>query len=36
MTDKKLRELGVADAVVRKAVLDALKEEMGKETICER
>ena len=32
MTDKKLRELGVADAVVRKAVLDALKEEMGKES----
>ena len=32
MTDKKLRELGVEDAVVRKAVLDALKEEMGKES----
>lgn len=32
MTDKKLRELGVSDAVVRKAVLDALKEEMGKES----
>ena len=32
MTDKKLRELGVADAVVRKAVLDTLKEEMGKES----
>ena len=32
MTDKKLRELGVADAVVRKAVLDALKEESGAES----
>ena len=31
MTEKKLRELGVEDAVVRKAVLDALEEEMGKE-----
>ncbi len=31
MTDKKLRELGVADAVVRKAVLDALEEEKGQE-----
>ena len=32
MTDKKLRELGVADAVVRKAVLDALEEESGAES----
>ena len=31
MTDKKLRELGVSDAVVRKAVLDALEEESGAE-----
>ena len=31
MTEKKLRELGVEDAVVRKAVLDALEEEMGQE-----
>ena len=31
MTEKKLRELGVADAVVRKAVMDALKEEKGQE-----
>lgn len=32
MTDKKLRELGVADAVVRKAVLNALEEESGAES----
>lgn len=32
MTDKKLRELGVSDAVVRKAVLDALEEESGAES----
>lgn len=32
MTDKKLRELGVADAVVRKAVLGALEEELGAES----
>ena len=32
MTDKKLREMGVSDAVVRKAVLDALEEESGAES----
>ena len=32
MTDKKLRELGVSDAVVRKAVLGALEEELGAES----
>ena len=32
MTDKKLRELGVSDAVVRKAVLDALEKEGGAES----
>ena len=32
MTDKKLRELGVSDAVVRKAVLDVLEEEIGEES----
>jgi len=31
MTEKKLRELGVADAIVRKAVLEAWKEEKEQE-----
>lgn len=31
MTEKELRELGVKDAIVRKAVMDALEEEKGEE-----
>ena len=32
MTEKKLRELGVEDATVRRDVMNALKEEMGEES----